>query len=197
MGDTAAFIYKSPEDYGQFIRLHFAKQDIPEMSTAFGELTLTVLRSVLLRLLQFLRDEPACKFSQMTDITCIDYPERPERFTVVYHLLSTVHNRRIRIRLTTDGELPVASASALFPSAVWYEREIWDMFGVVFGNHPDLRRLLTDDDFRGTPLCRDFPVRGKGAVCYDDARQVCLYREKAETPPNRSRTVNLGGGEES
>lgn len=121
----------------------------------------------LLPLLKFLRDDPRFLFTQLTDICGVDYPERAPRFEVVYHLLSIKYNRRLRIKLATDEALPVPSATALFPAAGWYEREVWDMYGVLFSGHPDLRRILTDYGFDGHPQRRDFPLTGYVELRYD------------------------------
>ncbi len=184
----------TPEEFAKFIALHFAPQDISAVSFEYGEITLTVIRAVLLKLMTFLRDDPACRFACLTDMTCVDAPEASERFTIVYHLHSTFYNRRIRIKLTTDGELPVASVSGVFPAAVWYEREIWDMFGAFFSNHPDLRGLLTDEEFRACPLCKDFPVRGRDDLRYDSSRKTFVRRAKPErNGENASSVVDLNG----
>src|SRR5579871_6081004 len=127
---------------------------------AFGELTLTVDPSRLLETLQFLRDDPAAGFISIIDISGVDYPEREKRFDVVYHLLAPKLNRRVRIKVATDDHTPVPSATAVYPGADWYEREIYDLFGVLFDGHPDLRRLLTDYGFEGHPLRKDFPMTG-------------------------------------
>src|SRR5271165_3569114 len=125
---------------------------------AFGELTLTVDPSRIIDVLLFLRDDPAGQFVSIIDISGADYPERDKRFDVVYHLLSPKLNRRIRVKVMTDEETPVASATAVYPGADWYEREIYDLFGVMFEGHPDLRRILTDYGFDGHPLRKE-PVR--------------------------------------
>lgn len=125
--------------------------------------------------LTFLRDDPACRFVSFTDICGADYPEREKRFDVVYHLLSPTRNTRVRIKLATDEVTAVPSAVAVFPGADWFERETYDLFGVLFSEHPDLRRLLTDYGFDGHPLRKDFPMTGYVEVRYDDAEKRVVY----------------------
>nr|WP_246724663.1 NADH-quinone oxidoreductase subunit C [Rhizobium phaseoli] len=140
-----------------------------------GELTLLTDRDHLIELLGFLRDDGRCLFSCLLDICGVDWPARTERFDVVYHLLSPSQNLRVRIKLSADGDTPVPSACALFPCADWYEREAWDMYGILFTGHPDLRRLLTDYGFEGHPLRKDFPLTGFVEVRYDDAAKRVIY----------------------
>ena len=142
---------------------------------AFGELTLTVEPARVIEALKFLRDDPAAEFVSLIDISGADYPEREKRFDVVYHLLSPKQNRRVRVKLETDEETPVASATAAYPGADWYEREIYDLFGVLFDGHPDLRRILTDYGFDGHPLRKDFPMTGFVELRYDDQEKRVRY----------------------
>ena len=142
---------------------------------AFGELTITVARDKILDVLTYLRDDPACRFEILIDICGVDYPERANRFDVVYHLLSPRLNQRIRVKLATDADTPVASAVAVHPSADWFEREAYDMYGILFSGHPDLRRLLTDYGFQGYPLRKDFPLTGYVEVRYDDEAKRVVY----------------------
>ena len=142
---------------------------------AFGELTLTVDPSRINDVLLFLRDDPAGQFVSIIDISGADYPERDKRFDVVYHLLSPKLNRRICVKVMTDEETPVASATAVYPGADWYEREIYDLFGVMFEGHPDLRRILTDYGFDGHPLRKDFPMTGFVEMRYDDQEKRVRY----------------------
>ena len=144
-------------------------------SFLFGELTLTVDPSRIIDVLKFLRDDPAGQFISIIDISGADYPEREKRFDVVYHLLSPKLNRRVRVKLETDEETPVASATAVYPGADWYEREIYDFFGALFVGHPDLRRILTDYGFDGHPLRKDFPMTGFVEVRYDDQEKRVRY----------------------
>ena len=140
-----------------------------------GELTLTVARDRIAETLTLLRDDPKCQFEVLIDICGVDYPEREERFEVVYHLLSPRLNQRIRVKLSTDEEAPVPSVVGIFPAANWYEREAYDMYGVIFSGHPDLRRLLTDYGFQGYPLRKDFPLTGHVEVRYDDELKRVVY----------------------
>ncbi len=148
---------------------------VESVSVAYGELTLTVRRDCLTETVAFLRDDPACLFVCFIDLTAVDYPAREKRFDVVTHLLSPKRNRRIRIKVATDEETPVPSLSELFPAANWFEREAYDLFGVFFSGHPDLRRLLTDYGFDGHPLRKDFPMTGYVEVRYDDEQKRVLY----------------------
>ena len=142
---------------------------------ALGELTLTVDSGRNIDVLRFLRDDPAGQFISIIDVSGADYPEREKRFDIVYHLLSPKLNRRIRVKAMTDAETPVASATAVWPGADWYEREIYDFFGVLFVGHPDLRRILTDYGFDGHPLRKDFPMTGFVEVRYDDQEKRVRY----------------------
>jgi NADH-quinone oxidoreductase subunit C len=139
----------------------------------FGELTLTGPASRIVEALTILRDEYG--FHQLIDLCGADYPERPLRFDVVYHLLSMTHNRRVRIKVQTDEDTPVASATGVFPAANWFEREAFDMYGIFFDNHPDLRRILTDYGFHGHPLRKDFPMTGYVEVRYDEELKRVVY----------------------
>jgi len=152
-------------------------KEITKQSLSLGELTLDVTRRDVLKVLAFLRDDSACLFKLLIDISGTDYPERLERFDVVYHLLSIKLNQRIRVRITTDTEHPVPSSVSLFSSAGWYEREAWDLLGIYFENHPDLRRILTDYGFSGHPLRKDFPLTGYVEVRYDDEQKRVVYEK--------------------
>ena len=143
--------------------------------TAYGELTLTVAGDRIIDVLTALRDDPACRFECLIDICGVDYPARPQRFEVVYHLLSLHLNQRLRVKLATDEDTPVPSAHAIFPAANWFEREAYDMYGILFSGHPDLRRLLTDYGFQGHPLRKDFPLTGYVEVRYDDEQKRVVY----------------------
>ena len=140
-----------------------------------GELTLLAERDHVLTLLRFLRDDQQCNFETLIDICGVDYPERSERFEVVYHLLSMRMNHRIRIRIRTDEETAVPSSVAVWPSANWFEREAFDMYGIQFSDHPDLRRILTDYGFEGFPLRKDFPLTGHYEVRFDDLEKRVVY----------------------
>ena len=144
-------------------------------SVAFGELTLVANLAHLETLVEFLRDDASCRFSSLVDITAVDYPERAQRFDMVYHFLSMYRNQRIRVKVAVREEEMVPSLVALHPSANWFEREVFDMFGILFSGHPDLRRLLTDYGFQGYPLRKDFPTTGYTEVRYDEALKRVVY----------------------
>jgi NADH-quinone oxidoreductase subunit C len=140
-----------------------------------GELTIEIHEDRIEDVLRYLRDDHACRFTSLIDICGVDYPQRAERFEVVYHLLSMQLNHRIRVKLTIDAETPVASVAQIFPVADWFEREAFDMYGIVFSNHPDLRRLLTDYGFEGHPLRKDFPLTGYVEVRWDEEEKRVVY----------------------
>jgi NADH-quinone oxidoreductase subunit C len=142
---------------------------------AGGELTLHVAADALLKVLTVLRDDINCQFKQLMDVCGADYPEREKRFEVIYHLLSMSQNARVRVKIHTDEETPVPSATGLFSSAGWWEREAWDLYGILFSDHPDLRRILTDYGFEGHPLRKDFPLTGYVEVRYDDEQKRVVY----------------------
>ena len=144
-------------------------------SIAHDELMVTAQAEQIVKVVTFLRDDPMCLFKVLVDICGTDYPERPKRFDVVYNLLSLVHNQRIRIKVEADDETPVPSITGVHNSANWFEREIWDMYGVMFSDHPDLRRLLTDYGFEGHPLRKDFPLTGFVETRYDEERKRVVY----------------------
>jgi NADH-quinone oxidoreductase subunit C len=160
--------------------------DILAIEIEKGELCATVERAAILRVLKHLRDDEGCRFGALMDLCGVDWPERAQRFDVVYNLLSMRHNRRIRVKLSTDENTPVDSAIELFPTAGWFEREAWDMYGIFFANHPDLRRLLTDYGFEGHPLRKDFPLTGHVEVRYDAAQQRVVYEPVKLTQDFRS-----------
>jgi NADH-quinone oxidoreductase subunit C len=142
---------------------------------AYGQLTLTAKASDIVSVLRFLRDDQRCLFWCLIDITAVDWPSRERRFDVVYHLLSPKHNARIRVKVETDETTPVASVIEVFPNADWYERETYDLYGVVFAGHPDMRRILTDYGFEGHPLRKDFPLTGFVELRYDDELKRVVY----------------------
>lgn len=142
---------------------------------AFGELTIVVKREDIVSVLRFLRDDSQTQFWNIIDICGVDFPEREERFELVYHLLSPRLNARIRVKISTDEQTPVASVTGIYPGANWFEREAWDMYGILFTGHPDLRRLLTDYGFEGHPLRKDFPLTGYVEVRYDDEVKRVVY----------------------
>ena len=142
---------------------------------AFGELTVTGEAQKIVELTTFLRDDPRCQFWSFIDVTAVDWPAREQRFDVVYHLLSPAHNTRIRIKAETDETTPVPSIIDVYPAANWFEREAYDLYGILFSGHPDLRRILTDYGFEGHPLRKDFPLTGFVEVRYDDEQKRVVY----------------------
>jgi len=148
---------------------------IEDRAIAYGELTVVARAEEILRVVSFLRDDPQCRFVCFIDICGADYPAREKRFDVVYHFLAPHHNRRIRVKVQTDEVTPVPSIINLFPAANWFERETYDLYGVLFSGHPDLRRLLTDYGFEGHPLRKDFPLTGYVEVRYDAGQGRVVY----------------------
>lgn len=146
---------------------------------AHDELTLTTEPSKIVPLISRLRDDPALAFICLIDICGVDYLERAKRFDVVYHLLSPKHNRRVRLKVETDEVTPVPSITSIFPAADWFEREAYDLYGIIFSGHPDLRRILTDYGFEGHPLRKDFPLTGFVEVRYDDEQKRVVYEPVA------------------
>jgi NADH-quinone oxidoreductase subunit C len=144
-------------------------------SLAFGELTIALDAAGIVPFVTFLRDDPECQFTIMIDICGVDYPTRARRFDVVYHFLSIAKNRRIRGKVEADDTVPVPSIVSVHPSADWFEREAFDMYGILFSDHPDLRRILTDYGFSGYPLRKDFPLTGYVEVRYDDEQKRVVY----------------------
>jgi NADH-quinone oxidoreductase subunit C len=144
-----------------------------DATVAWGELTITCHRDRIIEVLTSLRDRFG--FQQLIDVCGVDYPDRAERFDVVYHLLSLTRNARIRVKVTTDEVQPVPSAIPVYPNANWFEREAFDMYGMLFSGHPDLRRMLTDYGFQGHPLRKDFPMTGYVEVRYDEEQKRVVY----------------------
>ena len=144
---------------------------VKDLSIVGDQLVSIVDKEDIAKLLVFLRDDVNCQFKQLMDICGVDYPERPQRFEVVYNLLSLVHNNRVTVKVMLDDNSSIPSVSKVFSSADWWEREIWDLFGIFFSGHPDLRRILTDYGFDGHPLRKDFPLTGYVEVRYDDAQK--------------------------
>jgi NADH-quinone oxidoreductase subunit C len=141
----------------------------------YGELTITVPASAIVEVVTFLKRDTQCQFISFLDVCGVDYPARPQRFDVVYHLLSPRQNQRIRIKVLTDEDTPVPSITGVFPGADWFEREAYDLYGILFSGHPDLRRILTDYGFEGHPLRKDFPLTGFVEVRYDDQAKRVIY----------------------
>lgn len=161
-------------ELGEYISMKLAGA-IESYQVVFGELTIVAQRDRIVGILRMLHDDTRCRFINITDIAGVDYPGRDERFEVVYHLLSPTQNLRIRVKISTDENTLVPSVTDLFPGADWYEREAYDMYGILFSGHPDLRRLLTDYGFDGHPLRKDFPLTGFVEVRYDEERKRVVY----------------------
>ena len=159
---------------------------VTSWSITLGELALGTTRDNLSALMKLVRDDSNCLFKILIDITAVDFPERGERFEIVYNLLSLSHNQRIRVTVSTDENTPVPSMVPLFSAAGWFEREVWDMFGVFFTDHPDLRRMLTDYGFEGHPLRKDFPLTGYVEVRYDEEQKRVVYEPVTLTQDFRS-----------
>jgi NADH-quinone oxidoreductase subunit C len=148
---------------------------VAEFEIAFDQLTISVDVRKIVEVMKYLRDDPALRFINITDVTAVDYPGREKRFDVVYHLLSPTLNERIRVRAEADETTQVPSIIDVFPGADWFERETYDLYGVIFIGHPDMRRLLTDYGFDGHPLRKDFPLTGFVEVRYDDQEKRVVY----------------------
>jgi NADH-quinone oxidoreductase subunit C len=149
--------------------------DVLSCSIEYNELTFQVFPASIIRVLTLLRDNADCRFKVLIDICGADYPDRPQRFDVVYHLLSVHLNQRIRVKLMVDEVTPVPSVVGIYSCANWYEREAWDMYGILFSDHPDLRRILTDYNFDGYPMRKDFPLTGYWEVRYDEESKRVTY----------------------
>jgi NADH-quinone oxidoreductase subunit C len=161
-------------ELGDYVAAAFP-DDVANPRIAHGELMLDVRREGIARVLAYLRDDPNCLFTVLADLCGVDQPERPERFDIVYNLLSLRHNRRIRLKVMASEESPVPSAVGVYSAAGWFEREAWDLFGIYFSDHPDLRRLLTDYGFEGHPMRKDFPLTGYVEVRYDEEQKRVVY----------------------
>lgn len=172
-------------ELGEFIELTLGDK-IKSRSVAFGDLTLNVSGEQIISVLRFLRDDARCGFIALVDICGVDYPAREKRFDVVYHLLSPVQNLRVRVKVQTDETTPVPSVISIFKGAEWFEREAYDMYGILFIGNPDLRRLLTDYGFDGYPLRKDFPLTGYVEVRYDDTKKRVVYEPVQLTQEFRS-----------
>lgn len=148
---------------------------ILSQEVAFGELTLTAEKDAIVAIVTFLRDDPRCRFVSFVDVCGADYPARDERFDVVYHFMSPYLNQRVRVKVMTDDVTPVPSITGVFKGAEWFEREAYDLYGILFSGHGDLRRILTDYGFDGHPLRKDFPTTGFVEVRYDESRKRVVY----------------------
>lgn len=160
--------------------------DVLSLGMSGGELSVTVPRNRIAAALIALRDDPGCLFTCCMDVTAVDWPQKAERFELVYNLLSLKQNARVKVKCWTDEDTPVPSITAIHPGAGWFERETWDMFGIFFADHPDLRRILTDYGFEGHPLRKEFPLTGYVEVRYDDEQKRVVYEPVKLTQDFRS-----------
>lgn len=174
MSDTGAGNEEALKEFGAALAAGVGASILAH-EVAFGELTLVAKAEDIVGLLSYLRDDPRCQFTTLVDICGVDYPARDKRFEVVYHLLSMRKNQRIRVKVLADEKTPVPSAIQVYPAANWFEREAFDMYGILFSGHPDLRRLLTDYGFVGFPLRKDFPLTGHVEVRYDTEQKRVVY----------------------
>lgn len=161
-------------DLGEYVQSALPEQ-LEEVEIEYDELAVVARPESIVRVLSFLRDDVNCQFKQLMDVCGVDYPGRHQRFDVVYNLLSLTHNRRIRVKIRTDGQAAVPTVTGVFSSAGWWEREAYDLYGIWFRDHPDLRRILTDYGFDGYPLRKDFPLTGYLEVRYDDEQKRIVY----------------------
>jgi NADH-quinone oxidoreductase subunit C len=197
----------TPKQLGAHIKKQLKKTFV-SFDVQKDEMCLTVKRGDINHALHMLRDDPNCLFKQLSDITAVDWPARlPDRFDVVYHMLSMRHNIRIRVKIETDDATPVPSVTGLFDAAIWAEREVFDMDGVLFEGNPDLRRILTDYGFEGHPLRKDFPLTGFKEVRYDSEKQAVVYEDVKlqqdfrdfdfDSPWDAMETVQVGGSDKN
>ena len=183
--DTDLNITSALADLAETIKLS-RPDDVISTSIVGGELTIAVQRPSIVKVLKFLRDDTNCQFTQLVDVCGVDFPEREERFEVVYHLLSMNQNLRVRVKVSASEDTPVPSAAEVFSCADWFEREVWDMYGVFFSDHPDLRRIITDYGFDGHPQRKDFPLTGYVVVRYDETQKRVIYEPVKLTQDFRS-----------
>ncbi len=162
------------QDLGDYVATSLPDA-VLEVEQPNDELTIRARRSAVAQVLKFLRDDSQTQFKVLVDLCGVDYPEREERFEVVYNLLSAKHNQRVRVKVSTDETTPIPTVVGLFSCAGWLEREAWDLFGIYFEDHPDLRRILTDYGFEGHPLRKDFPLTGHVEVRYDEQQKRVVY----------------------
>ena len=173
------------KDLGEYIADKLP-EDVNGTTVVLGELVVSVKAEGIARVMAFLRDDVNCRFKQLMDICGVDYPERIPRFEVVYNLLSLINNNRVRVKVETDEDTPVPTVTEVFSAADWWERETWDLFGIFFSGHTDLRRILTDYGFDGHPLRKDFPLTGYVEVRYDDELKRVVYEPVKLTQEFRS-----------
>lgn len=162
------------QDLGDYVAAALPR-DVVSADIVYDELVVSANAGTVVKLLTFLRDDSNCQFGLLVDLCGVDYPDRDMRFEVVYILLSLTLNQRIRVKIAVADGVPVPSVTGVFSSAGWYEREAWDLFGIYFSDHPDLRRLLTDYGFEGHPLRKDFPLTGRVEMRYDEAQKRIVY----------------------
>ncbi|MGB0901945.1 NADH-quinone oxidoreductase subunit C [Halocynthiibacter sp.] len=168
-------MYEALNEFGAYLELKQPDAVISYVVSDHGELTVDVAPSEIVGFVEFLKNDRQCQFSSLIDITAVDYPSRDKRFDMIYHFLSMYQNHRIRLRSQLREEEMIASVVSVHPSANWFEREVFDMFGILFSGHPDLRRILTDYGFRGHPLKKDFPTTGYTEVRYDEELKRVVY----------------------
>lgn len=173
------------KDLGDYIQAALP-QDVLAVEVRFDELNVTARAAAILRVLGFLQRDSNCLFQALMDVCGVDYPARDPRFDVVYNLLSLKHNLRVRVKVQTDESTPVPSVVSLYSAAGWFEREAWDLYGILFADHPDLRRILTDYGFEGHPMRKDFPLTGYVEVRYDDEQKRVVYEPVKLTQEFRS-----------
>ena len=161
-------------DLGEYVAISLSDY-VHAADVVRDELVIEARADQVVRVLKFLKDDPRCRFEQLIDLCGVDYPERDPRFDVVYHLLSMSRNRRLRLKIGINEDQPVPSVTELYPSAGWWERETWDLYGIYFAGNPDLRRLLTDYGFDGHPLRKDFPLTGYVELRYDSEQKRVVY----------------------
>ena len=162
------------KELGEYIATALSDQ-ATGVDVAHHELMVHATAGGIQKVAAFLKDDSACQFKVLIDICGVDYPERAHRFDIVYNLLSLTHNQRIRVKVQADESTPVPSINEVYSAAGWFEREVWDMYGVMFSDHPDLRRILTDYGFEGHPLRKDFPLTGFVEVRYDEDEKRVVY----------------------
>lgn len=173
------------QDLGEYIAASMPR-DVVSAQLMYDELIVTARAGSIVKLLTFLRDGTNCQFRQLVDLCGVDYPDRDERFEVVYNLLSPTLNQRLRVKISIAEDAPVPSVTGVYSAAGWYEREAWDLYGIYFSDHPDLRRILTDYGFEGHPLRKDFPLTGHVEVRYDEAQKRVVYDRVKLTQEFRS-----------
>ena len=176
---------KTLQNFGDYLKSSM-ENAVVSVTQDRGQLIVTCKKDEIVKLLTYLRDDPSCLFKVLLDVCGVDYPDREKRFEIVYHLQSLRLNQRIRVKVLCGETDIIPSVTAVFSSANWYERETWDLYGVMFSEHPDLRRLLTDYGFDGHPLRKDFPLTGNVEVRYDEEQKRVVYEPVKLTQAFRS-----------